>query len=606
MSSFLRPPLRSVIWGFALAVAGLLAACGGGGGGSVEETGGGGATPRAPLPALSQDIVPAGERIDRVAADHFVARGDNTWTYQSTDSRTGQTRVVTRSIGVGAGGDLIVAESGADGFFTETWRRTAEGLLLIEPLSYSGLNLGVGPPPSLLMYAEPFYPVGAERRLIRQGSLGADVTGDGLSDSYRLEYAQVFLGLETVTLPSGTLNEVAHFRNVFSILVQPSDAGLTPVTFVATEHVWWAPGLGLVRAERSVADGDGQPVDGTETLVLTGGRIDGRELFLPEPDGTVTALPLPHHALVYDPARNRYYASVPGSVPVRGNSIATIDPATGTVTYSAAVGSEPSALALSADGSVLHVGLDGSADVLRLRLPDLQELGRTRLAADPFFGPLFADTLTVSPLDPGLVAVAMRRKGVSPRHGGVALIRDGVLQPVVTQDHTGSNLVAFGADGASVYGFNNENTEFGLRRLEVLPDGLREVQVLRSADGNFGTRDLSLTPQGLLLDRALYRTPDLAPLGRHAADGGGCRWHAAIDRVVCLGSQGGGADRFLTVADPTSFVIQAMPVFQSGYGQEEVVQIVPGPRGQVALRIGPIFPGDLAGVIWLFTTPALD
>jgi hypothetical protein len=295
---------------------------------------------------------------------------------------------------------------------------------------------------------------------------------------------------------------------------------------------------------------------------------------------------------------------VPGSVPVHGNSIATIDPLTGAVSYSATVGSEPAALALSANGSVLYVGLDGSGDVIRLRLPDMLELGRTRLPVSAFYGQLLADSLAVSPVDPGVVAVAMRRVGVTPRHAGVALIRNDVLQPTITQEHTGSNVLVFDSGGASVYGFNNETTEYGLRRLAVLADGLQEVLVVPAT--GFGTGTLDGSPQGLLLGRTLWRTPDLALLGSHAADGAQCRWHAGSARVVCLGQMGSGYDRYLTVADPNSFVVQATPVFQPGYGLEDIAQIVPGPRGQVALRIGPVYVGTAASAIWLFTTPALD
>jgi hypothetical protein len=358
---------------------------------------------------------------------------------------------------------------------------------------------------------------------------------------------------------------------------------------------------------RSVRDGAGASIGGVQTLVLTGGTVGGRTLFLPEPDGTLRVLALAHRSLVYDALRNRYYASVPGSVPLNGNSIASIDPATGAVSYSQPVGSEPAALAISADGSVLYAGLDGSGDVLRLRLPDMAELGRTRLPAPELYGQLLAESIAVSPADAGVVAVSTRRVGVSPRHGGVVLIRNGVLQPTMTQDHTGSNLLTFGGDGNSVYGFNNETTEFGLRRLAVLADGLQEVQVVDAGgSGGFATSALSYSPRGLLLGRALWQTPDLALLGTHAAEGGLCRWHAGSARVVCLGTASSGEDRFLTVADPLSFVIQATPVFQTGFGQEPIAQIVPGPRGQVALRIGFVYVGTAADAIWLFTTPALE
>ena len=582
-------------WCIALVLAGLLAGCGGGGGG---------ASTREPLPPLSQDVLPAGARIDRIALDHFADQPGNTWTYDSTDTFNPGTSVVTRTASAGVGGDVVITETGGADAFSEIWRRTAEGLLQIQPLADLGIGGGADVPSSLLLYPEPFYPVGAQRQMIRQGSLGADLDGDGQADSFRIDIRQVLVGFESVTLPSGTLADVAHFRNVTRITVQPSDPEVDTVTLEGTEDSWWAPGIGLVRAVRAVSDGAGTPIGGVQTLVLTGGTVRGRTLFLPEPDGTLTVVAL---ALVYDSGRNHYYPSVRGSVPLHGNSIASIDPATGAVSYSGPVGSEPAALAISADGSVLYAGLDGSGDVLRLRLPDMVELGRTRLPAPDFYGQLLAESIAVSPADPGVVAVSTRRVGISPRHGGVVLIRDDVLQPTMTQDHTGSNLLTFGSDGNSVYGYNNESTEFGLRRLAVLADGLQEVQVVDAGSSSgFSQTTLSYSPRGLLLGRALWQTPDLALLGTHAAEGGLCRWHEGSARVVCLGTASSGEDRFLTVADPLSFVVQATPVFRTGYGQEPIAQIVPGPRGQVALRIGLVYVGTAAEAIWLFTTPALE
>lgn len=103
-----------------------------------------------------------------------------------------------------------------------------------------------------------------------------------------------------------------------------------------------------------------------------------------------------------------------------GNRIAIIDAATGTLSYSGAtVGSEPGALALSSNDDVLYVGLNGTGDVVKLRLPDMAELWRARLPASSFFGQLFAERIAVSPLDADVVAVSMYRATASPRRATV-------------------------------------------------------------------------------------------------------------------------------------------------------------------------------------------
>ena len=170
----------------------------------------------------------------------------------------------------------------------------------------------------------------------------------------------------------------------------------------------------------------------------------------------------------------------------------------------------------------------------------------------------------------------------------MVLIRSGVLLPRMTQDHTGSNLIAFDANGQFVYGLNNETTEFGLRRIEVLADGLAEQAVVNTA-GSFGVRALDYSASGLVLDRAIYRAPDLALLGRVAAPSFGCRAPAVPNRLVCMKdpfpSNGEGR---LVVVDATSFVIQATPAYAVSGLISLPTQLVAGPAGQVAPRAGSL------------------
>ncbi len=584
--------------GLAALLLATLAACGGGGGSSP--------TTRSPLPTLSQDTNPTGARLDYRSRDYFPAAAGDNWAYEVRIGGSANGQSATRSVSAGSGTDLLVTENSFAGSEVTTYRRTTEGLLAITPLAGAvpaSVNLFIG---NLLEYAEPFYAIGGTRRIVRQGSWGDDLDRDGVAESYRLEITQVLVGFESLVLPSGTLTEVAHFRNVTSLTLQPSDLKQQPYGAIGTEDAWWAPGIGLVRSDRSIVDTNGQPVDTAYSLVLTGGSVGGRVLFAPAPDGVVLKIALPHNALVYDAARLRYYASVPGSVAGNGNRIASIDAVKGVLSYPAgAVGSEPSALALSADGSALYVALNGSGEVLKLNLPGFTEAWRVRLPSDTYFGQLLTERLAVSPAAGDVVAVSLVRPGVSPRHGGVVLIRGGVLQPRRTQEHTGSNLITFDGDGTFLYGFNNETSEFGLRRIAVLPDGLQEQQVV-SAAGNYGSRTLDWSTQGLVLDRSRYRTPDLALLGQVNVAGSGCRPLAAPNRLVCPGSASFSlGDAKLAVVDAASFVILATPYYERGASSDMLSDIVPGAAGQVALRFNATYWNSAATAVWLFTSAAL-
>jgi len=300
------------------------------------------------------------------------------------------------------------------------------------------------------------------------------------------------------------------------------------------------------------------------------------------PDGQALDIGIVHNSLVYDSTRNVYYASVPGSVIGSGNSIATIDPATGQVTHSAPVGSEPNALAIAADASVLYAGLDGSGDVVKLALPSMADLGRVKLVTDSFFGQTRAETIAVSPADATVAAVSMAWVGGSPRHAGVALLRDLVMQPKRTQVHTGSNLVVFDTAGAILYGQNTEG-ELGLRRIQVLADGLVEDLVVQGASGP-GTA-LSLAGARVVTGSSLFDTPALTLAGQISGTSD-CWAQRSGEQLLCLGTSGG-PGRVL-IASSTTFVIGASLVYATSEPGAPR-RLVQGPANRIALSYSSPF-----------------
>src|SRR5262249_690477 len=83
------------------------------------------------------------------------------------------------------------------------------------------------------------------------------------------------------------------------------------------------------------------------------------------------------------------------------------------------------------------------------------------------FGPMYAEDLQVAPGNPNAIAVARDFQGVSPRAAGVAIYVDGVQLPIATPSHIGSNSIAFSATPDRLYGYDNESTDFGFRRMNV-------------------------------------------------------------------------------------------------------------------------------------------
>lgn len=580
-----------------------LVACGGGGGGEAAAPP---ATPsqalvRAALPTVVQDIEPAGARIDLRSRNYFPLGNGDTLTYDKTKGATVIAGAVKRTTSAFVNSDPVVVEVDEGVSTSYTYRRTANGILAIDPLGSdapAAVRTLVG---NVLEYPEPFFAVGAVRSVVRQGGFGVDLDGDGIQESFRLEIKQSLVGLETLPLPVGTA-EMAHFTTTATLTISPSRQSSEVSTVITTENSWFAPGIGLARANYVSTRPDGTVEEPFYSIALTSGRVGGQALFtfVPGVSGLLT-LTLTHNALVFDAPRNRYYATVAGSVVGQGNSIATIEPTTGAITYSAAVGSEPSAMAISGDGNSLFVGLNGSGEVVKLRLPDMVEQSRFRLPIDQFNGQTQASSIAPSPTDPGVVAVSTR--GSSVGHLGIVLTRSGVVQARRTTSFSGSGLIVFDPNGQFVYGYNNQDTEFGLRRFQVLPDGIVEQAVLRDATSNFGATSIDASPRGLVLDAAVFRGSDLARLGLLPNPIGSCRAHTVNNRLVCLADFRSDTGQ-LAVVDATTFVVLSTPAYGSVSAMAPW-QLVPGPAGQVALRYRSNSNSQTVTSLRLFNHPDL-
>lgn len=193
--------------------------------------------------------------------------------------------------------------------------------------------------------------------------------------------------------------------------------------------------------------------------------------------------------IIYDPIRDKIYASVPSSDDAsRANTITTINPNTGEIEASVFVGSEPDVLAISDDGQYLYVGLDGAAAVRRYDIA-ARSAGLQFSLGTGNHGPSYAEDIEVLPGNANAVAISLYRKGVSPRHDGIAIYDDGVRRGDSTRGHTGGNRIAFSASANVLYGYNNETTEFGLRAIAITSSGAEQISVASDVIRGFG-RDI--------------------------------------------------------------------------------------------------------------------
>lgn len=557
-----------------------LAGCGGGGGGDSAPAPA--PTTRQPLPQLVQDIEPAGEPVDVAANDFFaVAAGDKA----IYGSGSGVNQIdVQREVTVGpdADGRFTVVES-VPGSSTivpevERWQRRAEGLVAFDVLGDDappGVKALLG---ELLVFPTPFRPVGSVRRLVRQGSFGADLDGDGRNESFRFEFSQLFVGFSTGTR-AGRPEKRAQFRNTITLTIETSRADVPPVTVVEVEQPVFAEHTGLISMPRSaLVDGvEIQPHNGP--TLLKSGTLGGRDVTTAWNAATTKNLALRHYDLVYEPLHKVYYAGTAHDDTRGPGAVARIDPATGGVAFSEPLGGDVRSIAVAADGSTLYAGVFGRAEIVRLSLPDLAVVQRMPIAAGTW-----AFSLAVSPVDRGTLAYW------GDNFGQLTLLRDGVAQPrtpaATLQPFQTSARSAFAADGSALFVVGQVGGVPGHYRVPVLADGLGDASP--KLPGTLVDGSLSVTAAGLVAANNLVRTSDLGLVGSIPGTGlGACKALPVPSRWVCAPTSSSlrqiavvDAAAFTVVGDPLPFVSPA----PGGIGA--VVRVEPGPAGQVAVMLG--------------------
>jgi len=193
------------------------------------------------------------------------------------------------------------------------------------------------------------------------------------------------------------------------------------------------------------------------------------------PNGLMT-IGLEANAIVYDASRDQLYAALGSTAPKLANTITALDAKTGQVVWSLNAGSDPKTLALSGDGKLLWVGLDGAGAIQRV------DLSKPAISSLIPLDQGFAEKIIVMPGTNDLIAVVTTDKAGGTRIGGVYLYSDGLALP--NQAKARVRRIAVGTEPGVVYGYNDESTGFELFRLLTDETGFREAQQLkRSIDG---------------------------------------------------------------------------------------------------------------------------
>ncbi len=186
----------------------------------------------------------------------------------------------------------------------------------------------------------------------------------------------------------------------------------------------------------------------------------------------ITQIDLLSRDLIYDPTRDKIYASVPSSAGSSGNSIVSIDVKTAALGVPIYAGNEPNKLALSDDGQYLYVGLDGDGAIRRVNLNTQTAEIQFTLGSSSLCGKFTAQDMLVLKDNPNAVVVTRRNTDCIPHHEGIVVYDDGIERPVKTPSFSGSNVIEPSNSASILYGYDNASTEFAFRVMVVSSSGI--------------------------------------------------------------------------------------------------------------------------------------
>ena len=172
----------------------------------------------------------------------------------------------------------------------------------------------------------------------------------------------------------------------------------------------------------------------------------------PPPQPFTTYLALSVNDIVFNSVDGLIYASIPGSAGEGlGNTIAGIDPASGIILKTIFVGSEPTRLALSSDGTQLFVGLNGAGAVRQVNLTTATAGMQFSLGGGPgiYNAPYTAQGLAAVPGQPNSVAVYGNNGVVTIFDSGVARTKTSSGLNIYFNQNSGA--LAFGSSASTLY-----------------------------------------------------------------------------------------------------------------------------------------------------------
>lgn len=197
----------------------------------------------------------------------------------------------------------------------------------------------------------------------------------------------------------------------------------------------------------------------TVTIPATAVQLPGNlnvTVTTPPPGGGTSAplaytayISIPNNSMVYNPANGLFYVSVPSSAGAPyGNSVVSVDPESGALGTPIPVGSEPDQLAISSDGAILWVGLDGASAIREVNLTTGTAGLQFSLNGNGglYQNPPKALALAALPGSPNSVVVATQTPFTY--EGTIAIFDSGILRGTAVNSTVNGIFYALAVNGA--------------------------------------------------------------------------------------------------------------------------------------------------------------
>lgn len=282
-------------------------------------------------------------------------------------------------------------------------------------------------------------------------------------------------------------------------------------------------------------------------------NVSTRLAYVGGPTGTEAALRLAvgTEDLLCDPARDRLLLSIGSSASGQSNGWAWFNPYTGTLETFTALGTRPSRLARSSDGTRLYVSLPDAARVGCFDLPAGTMRTEFELGGESYNGRWYlcyaADMAVLLGAPDSLAVWRMRQAGPEAvEYGqGIAMFDSGVMRPQVT-DPGGTWSLAIAPTNGVLFAYQTQGVPWWepvrvLRRCALGADGVTFAETHPSLDSSAGEQfklaaNRFLLSGGIAVSRQPFRVTTLFD----GSDGSALvEPDAAAGRVFYLGNTRG-------------------------------------------------------------------